>query len=130
STSSVYESEAVGFEGDHFFNLVARIETDIAVGKLYQGLRKIEDAAGRDRSQARFSSRSLDIDILTYDNLHGTFDGIRLPREEILHNAFVLQPLAELAPEDIHPAKQLSYRQLWQSFDKNTQQLWVVPFEF
>lgn len=130
SASSVYESEAVGFEGDNFYNLVVSIETDMPVAKFYKALRKIEDDAGRDRSQAKFSSRSLDIDILTYGDLHGAFDGIRLPRDEILYNAFVLQPLAELAPGAIHPVKQLTYRQLWQEFDKNKQQLWVVPFEF
>ena len=128
SASSVYESEAVGFDGDNFYNLVVGIHTDLPLGELAQYCRKVEDAFGRDRSEAKFGPRSLDIDILTYDNLLGTYDGIQLPRAEILENAFVLQPLAELAPQHVHPGTQQTYQVLWQQFNKPEQVLWVVPF--
>jgi len=95
--SPVYESEAVGFEGDPFFNLVVGLDTDKGVGELAAELRVIEEAHGRDRRAPKFSARTLDIDILTWGNACGEIDGIRLPRDEVLKNAFVLRPLADIA---------------------------------
>lgn len=124
--SPVYESEAVGFEGDNFLNLVVVIQTDKRVAELAALLHRIEDQHGRLRGGERFSARRLDIDILSYDNLSGEVDGIELPRREILKNAFVLLPLADLAPGTLHPLEKKSYRELWQAFDKRKQKLWVV----
>lgn len=126
--SSVYESEAVGFNGAPFLNLVVGLHTDQSIGALAQMLRHIEDNNGRDRRAVRFSARTLDIDILTYDQCVGELDGVKLPREEILKHAFVLQPLAELAPEVVHPQTKKTYRNLWQAFDKASQALWPVTF--
>ena len=97
--SSVYESEAVGFEGDSFYNLVVGINSDVAVGDISKTLKQIEDTNGRDRSGPKFGPRNLDIDILTVDGVAGQIDGIALPRDEVLKNAFVLLPLAEVAPD-------------------------------
>ena len=58
----------------------------------------------------------------------GQFSGVTLPREEILENAFVLCPLAELAPEVLHPVGQRSYRALWQAYDQASQPLSKVDF--
>jgi len=126
--SSVYESEAVGFDGDPFYNLVVGFETDSLIGELYRVLRDIEFENGRSRSGAKFSSRTLDIDILTYDNCHGTFDGVDLPRAEIDYNAFVLWPLAEIAGLDTHPVTNMNYTDMWSAFDKSCQKLWPVDF--
>ena len=126
--SSVYESEAVGFEGEHFYNLVVSICTTLAPGKLSSQLRQIEEDNDRNRSAPRFSARTLDIDILDYNQYDGSIDGIDLPREEILYNAFVLKPLAELAPNHCHAISGKTYASLWQAFDQNSQKLWVVPF--
>ena len=125
--SSVYESEAVGFSGDHFFNLVVGFDTAMPVGELAVCLRQIEHDNGRDRSQERFSARTLDIDILTYDNCVGDIAGVVLPRAEILENAFVLLPLAEIAPDVMHPVKKQSFTVLWQAYSKQ-QKLWPVDF--
>lgn len=125
--SPVYESESVGFTGDSFLNLVVALETELKVGELYGLLRSIEDDNGRDRSAPRFSERTLDIDILAYDNLAGTFDGVELPRDEIVKNAFVLRPLSDLAPNWLHPKLGATAAQLWQDYDKEKQQLW--PFK-
>jgi|SRR5690554_734106 len=126
--SPVYESESVGFEGDAFYNLVALIHTDKTVAELLTLLHDIEDRYGRVRGGERFSSRTLDIDILTYDQQTGVVDGVRLPRDEILKNAFVLLPMADLVPDELHPSENKSYRELWQAFDKNKQKLWQVEF--
>jgi 2-amino-4-hydroxy-6-hydroxymethyldihydropteridine diphosphokinase len=126
--SQVFESEAVGFPGDNFYNLVVGLQTDLPVGQLALCLRGIEDANGRLRSGPKFSARTLDIDILTYDQLTGTIDGVKLPRGEIVKNAFVLQPLAEIAPEVLHPIEQKTYRQLWNEYDQASQKLWPVEF--
>ncbi|WP_444940128.1 2-amino-4-hydroxy-6-hydroxymethyldihydropteridine diphosphokinase [Microbulbifer sp. ZKSA004] len=126
--SRVFESEAVGFQGDNFYNLVVGLQTDLPVGQLALCLRGIEDANGRLRSGPKFSARTLDIDTLTYDHLTGTVDGVKLPRGEIVKNAFVLQPLAEIAPEVLHPVEQKTYRQLWNEYDQNSQKLWPVEF--
>ncbi len=128
--SSVFESVAVGFRGDNFYNLVVAIDTDLSVGELSILLKKIEDTNGRDRSGPKFSGRTLDIDILTYDYFLGIIDGVELPRAEILINAFVLWPLAEIASEEVHPQADKSYAELWACYDKSSQQLWPINFEW
>jgi len=129
SISSVYESEAVGFDGEPFLNLVVGIETALPVAQLSRELKQIEADNGRRRHVARFSPRTLDLDILTYGDCAGCIDGVELPRGEILKNAFVLQPLAEVAPADIHPVAGQNYAALWRAY-RSDQKLWVVPFSW
>lgn len=126
--STIYESEAVGFAGDNFYNLVVGIDTDKPVGELVGELRAIEDAHGRVRGSPKFSARTLDIDILTYGNACGEIEGVQLPREEILKNAFVLRPLADLAPNDRHPETVRPYVEHWEAYDHQRQKLWPIDF--
>lgn len=128
--SSVYESASVGFDGDNFYNLVASFETDEVVSKVTQILHEIENAHGRTREGPRFSSRTLDIDMLLYDDLVMHNGKLELPRDEITRNAFVLWPLAEIAPDLKHPVLKKTYANLWAAFDKDKQPLWPVGFEF
>lgn len=128
--STVYESESVGFQGQNFYNLVVGIDTDIPVAEISILLKGIEDSNGRDRNSPRFSARSLDIDILTVDSLVGKFSGIDLPRDEVLKNAFVLQPLAQIAPNMAHPVTGITFSQHWQEFDRNSQKLWPIEFSW
>ena len=128
--SSVYESEAVGFAGDAFYNMVIACETDLPVHEANRVLRDIEDAHGRERSGPKFSSRTLDLDLLLYDDLQVDDKGLRLPRGEILKNAFVLWPLAEIAPDLKHPETGTSYAELWAAFDKTKESLRPVAFDF
>jgi len=128
--SSVYESEAVGFAGDAFYNMVIACDVNTPVHETNQILRAIEDANGRDRSGPRFSSRTLDLDLLLYDDLVINENGLKLPRGEILKNAFVLWPLAEIAPDRVHPETGANFAELWAAFDKSKENLKPIDFTF
>lgn len=124
--SPVYEGAAIGFDGAAFWNLVAEASTDLSVGELQGALREIEYRHGRPHNAGRFTSRTLDIDILTHGDQVGIIDGVELPRPEITTNAFVLRPLAELAGDARHPALKVSYATLWQEYDQASQPLTPV----
>lgn len=127
--STVYESASVGFDGDAFYNLVAGADTDMSIEGVVDTLHGIEDRHGRTRSGPRFSSRTLDMDLLFYDDVIQNGDGYRLPREEILHNAFVLGPLAEIAPEQVHPETGRTCAAMWEAFDRGRQPLTAVRMD-
>ena len=113
--SPVYASTAVGFDGDDFINLIARVETDMQPIALRQYLRDLEDRYGRKRDVPKFSDRSLDIDIMLYDDLVLSSLELEIPRAEILKFAHVLKPLADLEPELIHPVELRSMQEIWKS---------------
>lgn len=127
--SPVYESEAVGFDGSPFLNLVVGIRTSLSVGELSRQFKQLEADNGRRPDAPKFSARTLDLDILTYGEAVGRMDGVELPRNEILKNAFVLRPLADLAPDVKHPVCRKSYRELWQAYSTG-QKLWPVNFNW
>ncbi|TNF32773.1 MAG: 2-amino-4-hydroxy-6-hydroxymethyldihydropteridine diphosphokinase [Gammaproteobacteria bacterium] len=112
--SPVYETAAVGFEGDAFFNLVAGFDTDWTVAQLAHWLRALEAAHGRVRGDAKFSDRTLDVDLLVYGDACGVVDGVALPRDETTHYAFVLKPLTDIDPGLVLPGQQDSCHVLWQ----------------
>jgi 2-amino-4-hydroxy-6-hydroxymethyldihydropteridine diphosphokinase len=124
--SRIYETQAVGFDGDPFYNLVVAFDTDQSPQQVADVLSSIEDAHGRDRSKGKFSSRSLDLDLLLYDNLVLDEPGLHLPRKEILEYAFVLRPLAEIAGTMKHPVNGFSFAALWDEFDPTAQPMWPV----
>lgn len=126
--SPTFESEAVGFEGDNFYNLVASVTTEHSLEECIAICKRIEDSCGRERTGPKFSSRTIDIDILLYDDLVCK-QPIVLPREEILENAYVLWPLALLAPELEHPTEQKSISKLWEQFE-HQQQLWQIETSY
>jgi 2-amino-4-hydroxy-6-hydroxymethyldihydropteridine diphosphokinase len=121
--SETYQGAAMGFAGDPFWNLVVMAHTTLSVGSLQGALRDIEYAHGRPRQALRDTPRTLDIDILLYGDAVGLIDGVELPRDEILRHAFVLRPLAELAPDAVHPVTGDTYLELWQRFDQASQPL-------
>jgi len=127
--SSLFESEAVGFSGAAFYNLVISITTNSSVEQVAEQLRTIEFAHGRSADAKKYSPRTLDLDLLLYDDLICE-NPAQLPRDEITKNAFVLWPLAELAPKLMHPVLNSSYQQLWQDYDKSSQHLRKVPLNW
>jgi len=124
TVSRVYESQAYGFKGDNFYNLVAGFDTELSLEKLAEKLRAIEYTFGRQREHERFLSRTLDIDILLYGDLVRHDEEHNLPREDIKIYAFVLCPLSEIAGNDQHPELGISYAELWSNFHNSEQQIW------
>lgn len=129
--SPVYRSAAVGFDGDDFLNLVVGFDTAMSVAQLSDCLRAIEFRHGRVAGMPKFSSRSLDLDILLYGDAQGEIDGVVLPREEVVYNAFVLRPLADLVPDQRHPRLQKTFAELWAELAaRSEQRLEPVTFLF
>ncbi len=127
--STIYENRAVGFDGADFYNFVAGCETDLEADQVVKRLRRIEDDYGRDRSGPYVSSITLDLDLLLYNDLVTRSDTFQLPRSDIDRYAFVLRPLAELAPELRHPVSGKTCARLWSEFDQSAQKLSPVEFD-
>jgi 2-amino-4-hydroxy-6-hydroxymethyldihydropteridine diphosphokinase len=126
--SSIYESEPVGFTGDVFYNLVVGFDSDLEVKAVAKQLRQIELDNGRTPESRKFAARTLDLDLILYGDLIVNDGRLQIPRDEIEHYAFVLEPLAEIAPNLKHPINHISYAELWDKFDKtNLKQKRVTP---
>lgn len=125
--SPVYQCKSVGFDGDDFYNLVAIFITHKEVDEVASDLKSIEYDFGRKRNETRFSSRTLDIDLLLYGDLvDSNYD---VPREDITKYAFVLKPLFDMEPELVHPQVGKTVSELWQSFPKKDSKLKQVHLE-
>ena len=121
--SPVYRSFAVGFDGPDFLNLVVGCATEQSPGEINGEIEIIHRMVGRERGEEKFSSRSLDIDLLLYDDQVIDSPPLRIPRSDILEYAFVLRPLAELAPGIKHPVTGRTLADHWADFDQASQPL-------
>lgn len=124
--SRVFRSAAVGFSGKDFFNLVVSFHSAVRINQLNDICKSIESAHGHLGDAAKFSPRTLDIDVLLYDQCCQA-SGVQLPRPEILDNAFVLWPLAELSPNLRHPQTQVTYLEHWRRYNDNQR---IAPVDF
>ena len=121
--SNVYRNASVGFDGDDFMNLVVGLESDASPLQLHAMLVEIDGLAGRKRGESRYSPRTLDIDLLLYDDLVLDEPPVRIPRSDILKYSFVLGPLTEIAPELRHPKTGKLITEHWAEFDKDSHPL-------
>ena len=121
--SSWYRNPAVGFDGDDFINLVAGFDTSLPVHAVLDRLHAIESRCGRPRDAPRWAPRSMDLDVLLYGNLSCEEPGLKLPRPDLLKRAYMLGPLAELAPAVVHPTAGLTIGELWRRFDQGAHPL-------
>ena len=110
--SAVFESQPVGIKSGPFFNLVVSAKTDLPLAELSRRLKLIEADNGRYALDRK--GLPLDIDVLFYGDMEGNFDGLILPRAEILKNAFVLWPLSLIAPDKVHPGVGKTLAQMWE----------------
>ncbi|MBB6189379.1 2-amino-4-hydroxy-6-hydroxymethyldihydropteridine diphosphokinase [Rhodanobacter sp. MP7CTX1] len=116
TVSPGYRSKAVGFAGADFVNLAVGLDTDLSPSALNDWLHALEDRHGRRRDVPRYSDRTLDLDIVFYDALITQGAGhLQIPRGELKH-AFVLRPIADIAPDFRHPVSGLSMAELWAAF--------------
>lgn len=118
--SNVYECEAVGFDSDPFYNLVVGFDTAETPRQIQDALHAIESGSGRLRS-GKLAARTLDLDLLLYDDAVISEDGLVLPREDITRYAFVLRPLAEIAGDERHPVSGECFSDMWMAFDADSQ---------
>ena len=122
-----YRNRAVGFDGEDFINLVAAFDTDLPLRAVLAKLHAIEALCGREPDAPRWAARSMDLDVLLYGDLVCDEPGLKLPRPDLLKRAYMLGPLAALAPEVVHPTAQLTIGELWRRFDRAGHPLEPVP---
>lgn len=127
AVSPAYRTRSVGFEGPDFVNLAVGLDTDLPPQELNDWLHALEDRHGRRRDVPRFSDRTLDVDIVFYDRLVTEGPGhLQVPRDELKH-AFVLKPIADIAPDFTHPVSGRSMAELWAAFPADTAPMTVEP---
>lgn len=120
--SSIYETAPIGFAGDPFYNLIVGFNAGCPAKMIAKTLRQIELDHGRTRDCQKFSPRTLDLDLILYGDSIINDGRLQIPRGEIEKYAFVLEPLAEIAPALTHPISHISYATLWEHFDKSNLQ--------
>ncbi|HEY0198429.1 MAG TPA: 2-amino-4-hydroxy-6-hydroxymethyldihydropteridine diphosphokinase [Rhodanobacter sp.] len=129
AVSPAYRSKAVGFDGADFVNLAVGLDTGLSPTDLNDWLHALEDRQGRRRDVPRFHDRTLDLDIVFYDDLVIQGPGhLQIPRGEIRH-AFVLRPMADIAPDLRHPVSGARMADLWRAFPAEREPLSVVALD-
>ncbi|RUL61510.1 2-amino-4-hydroxy-6-hydroxymethyldihydropteridine diphosphokinase [Dyella dinghuensis] len=125
--SPAYRSAAVGFDGADFINLAVGLDTDLSPEALNDWLHALEDRNGRRRDVPRYADRTLDVDIVLYDDLVTQGPGhLDIPRKELKH-AFVLKPITDIAPQLRHPVSGHTMAELWAAFPAESEPLAVEP---
>ena len=127
--SPVYETTSVGFDGPPFLNLVVGFSSDQDFMSVRDSLREVEAIAGRIRGRKSFDNRVLDIDIILFGEKDFS-PNFNIPRDEIHKYAYVLKPLCDLYPDNIHPILGEAYHHMWDNFEQNDQSLTQVEMTF
>ena len=114
--SSIYKTPAEGFEGEDFLNCVCKFDTKKSPSDLRDLLKNIEKDMGRTSNQKGMSNRVIDLDLILYGNMQMNEDGLEIPSDDIAKYRFVLEPLVEIAPDNLHPTLQKSFHDLLSPF--------------
>ncbi len=111
--SSLYETEPVGGPAGQgpYLNAAARVETDLSPGALLAVLQDIEARLGRQRAE-KWGPRTIDLDLLLFDQEVTATPELTIPHPLMHERRFVLEPLAEIAPDVIYPLRNMTIRQL------------------
>jgi 2-amino-4-hydroxy-6-hydroxymethyldihydropteridine diphosphokinase len=124
--SPVYRSASVGFDGADFVNLAVALDTELEPQALNDWLHALEDRHGRRRDVPRYSDRTLDVDIVLYgEHVINGPGHLQIPRPELKH-AFVLRPLADIAPALRHPLSGITMAELWANFPTDREPLTLI----
>jgi 2-amino-4-hydroxy-6-hydroxymethyldihydropteridine diphosphokinase len=124
--SPAYRNKSVGFEGEDFVNLVVGFDTVLAPVHVRDLLQRIEAHCGRAADAAKWAPRSMDLDILLYGKLTSTEPGLLIPRPDLLRRAYMLKPMADLAPEVVHPINGQTMQELWSAFSGDAHEMTVI----
>lgn len=127
--SRCYRNRAVGFDGPDFLNFVVELPVAGTPALLKGELECVETLCGRSRDAPKWALRAMDLDILLFGDVVQDTPGLVLPRPDLLRWAFMLGPLAEIAPELVHPARQLTIAQLWREFEAGGHSLQPVALD-
>jgi 2-amino-4-hydroxy-6-hydroxymethyldihydropteridine diphosphokinase len=121
-----YRNAAAGFTGADFINFAVGFHTDLSVHEVRARLHRIEEACGRPREAPKWAPRTMDLDILLYGDRISEEPGLVLPRPDLLRRAYMLGPLADLAPNLVHPTAHATIGELWQQFERAAHPLVAV----
>ena len=127
--SSVYRNKSIGFEGNDFLNMVVKVKSTFNPSEMLDFLGRVESATGRDIGTGAFDSRTLDIDMILYNDLVHPEKPFKIPRKDIELYSFVLLPLVEIEPDGIHPVTGKTFKDLWESFDQEEHPLKKVSID-
>ena len=127
--SRAYRNAAVGFEGPDFINLVVGFTTAQPLTAVIARLHAIETQCGRPRYAPKWASRTMDLDVLLYGDLVEKTAEYTVPRPDLLKRPYMLGPMAEIAPEVVHPTAGKTIGALWDEFDRNGHMMLEVPIE-
>ena len=116
--SRAYRNVAVGFDGPDFINLVVGFSTAQPLDAVIARLRAIETRCGRPRFAPKWASRTMDLDVLLYGDRVEKTSEYTLPRPDLLKRPYMLGPMAEIAPEVMHPTEHKTIGVLWSEFDR------------
>ncbi|HEY5559407.1 MAG TPA: 2-amino-4-hydroxy-6-hydroxymethyldihydropteridine diphosphokinase [Steroidobacteraceae bacterium] len=127
--SRAFSNAAVGFKGDDFVNMVVRFPVELPLPALLERLKAVERESGREAGAPKWGPRTLDLDLLLYGDRVSRLPGVTLPHPDLTTRAWVLGPLAELAPDLVHPVLRERFSALWQRFDQHAHPLAPVVLD-